>query len=191
MAVKPPTKSRQRKIECPACGVILYGSAAALGVGMPTCACGESMVVANLGDLAVIDPEGFEKVAGTLGEREHNGLMRVLGYDHAVVSTNARSIGTRQCKRASCKRLRVNTWPRPRCRSNARSDDGLALPIPMESPRAQGPVVPSVGARRDEQRRRGVPRRLQARDVRQRAAQALGPAARALTVAARGPVAPV
>lgn len=109
MAVKPPTKSRQRKIECPACGVILYGSAAALGVGMPTCACGESMVVANLGDLAVVDPPGgFERVAGELGEREYNGLMRVLGYDHAVVSTNARSIGTRQCKRSSCKRLRVN-----------------------------------------------------------------------------------
>jgi hypothetical protein len=108
MTVKPPTKSRQRKIECEGCGAILYGSAATLAGGLPTCACGGAFIVANLGDLAVVDPNAFERVRESLGEREHNGLMRVLGYDHAITSTNKRSIGTRQCKRAGCKALRTS-----------------------------------------------------------------------------------
>lgn len=108
MTTKAPTKSRQRKVECDSCGVILYGSAAALAGGLPTCACGGPFVVAHLADLAVIDPDAFEAIRGTLGERDHNGLMRVLKFDHAIASTNARSIGTRQCKGNGCKALRVD-----------------------------------------------------------------------------------
>jgi len=34
------------KIECPACGCTLRGTATALGVGLPTCGCGTDMVLA-------------------------------------------------------------------------------------------------------------------------------------------------
>lgn len=102
------TKSRQRKIECPGCGCILYGSRAALSCGLPVCACGETFEVANLGDLAHIDPAAFEREIAQLGEGAHNAAMRVLGYDHAVYTTNARSVGTRQCRKRGCKALRTS-----------------------------------------------------------------------------------
>lgn len=102
------TKSRQRKVECPGCGCILYGSCAALSRGLPVCACGESFEVANLGDLAHIDPDAFEREVSQLGEGASNAAMRALGYDHAVYTTNARSIGTRQCRKRGCKALRTS-----------------------------------------------------------------------------------
>jgi hypothetical protein len=114
MTVKPPTKSRQRKIECEGCGAILYGSAATIASGLPTCACGDPFIVANLGDLAVIDPDAFEAALelaqlGTTGAPnrggEYNATMRVLGYHDATISPNSR--GSRQCKDRGCKRLRV------------------------------------------------------------------------------------
>lgn len=114
MTVRPPTKSRQRKIACGKCGAILYGSAATLAAGLPTCACGGAFEVANLADLAVIDPDGFEAAIeltqlGTEGKGAankggaYNATMRVLGYADAAPAVR----GFRQCKQSGCKRNRA------------------------------------------------------------------------------------
>ena len=59
--------SRQRKLACSACGFICYASAGAvIACGLPRCACGAPMSVANPRDLAVIDPDQFDQLAGSL-----------------------------------------------------------------------------------------------------------------------------
>lgn len=106
-----PTKSRQRKIECPECGCILYGSAAALAVGLPTCSCGSTFEIPNMRDLAAIDPVAFEAARTALPEGSHNSLMRELGFNQAVYTTNKRTM-PRQCTKRGCKAFRASALER-------------------------------------------------------------------------------
>jgi hypothetical protein len=86
MSAAKQSKSRQRKLHCASCGFIAYASAGAvISCGLPVCACGERMSVAKPRDLAVIDPDGFEQLAGSLSKRGHNEMMREAGFDGMVI----------------------------------------------------------------------------------------------------------
>lgn len=57
-ATRPAQTTRQRKVECVACGVIVRMSRAAmLKSGLPTCGCGTPMTCSDLDDLAAVAPE--------------------------------------------------------------------------------------------------------------------------------------
>lgn len=101
-------KGRQRKLACPACGFIAYASAGAVqSAGIPTCGCGSPMAVANLRDLEVIDPDGFEQLVGSLSLKGGNAAMRELGYlDSIVRRSPPRRTNQPQCKRDGCSRFR-------------------------------------------------------------------------------------
>lgn len=106
-----PSKSRQRKIECPECGCILYGSAAALSPGLPVCSCGTRFEIPNMRDLAAVDPDAFEAARRALPEGSHNALMRTMGFDQSVYTTNKRTM-PRQCTKRGCKAFRANPLER-------------------------------------------------------------------------------
>lgn len=111
MSATRPSKSRQRKIECPECGCILYGSAAALAPGLPTCSCGALFELPNVRDLPAVDPDAFDALRRSLPEGAHNALMRDLGYDNSVYTTNKRTM-PRQCSRRGCKAFRAGPLER-------------------------------------------------------------------------------
>jgi hypothetical protein len=70
-----------RKIHCEACGVILYGSAAALTrSGLPVCGCGERMTVPNLRDRAAVEWDALEIELRSYGPLAFNDAMRELGH---------------------------------------------------------------------------------------------------------------
>lgn len=103
------SSSRLRKIECPGCGCILYGSAAAIRTaGLPGCACGGTFTVPLLRDLEVIDPDGFEQLLATLDRKSHTQAMRELGYLDAI-ERRAPPRRTRQpqCANDGCSRFRA------------------------------------------------------------------------------------
>lgn len=103
-------KGRQRKLSCEACGFIAYASAGAImAAGIPSCGCGRPMEIANLRDLEVIDPEGFERLVGSLGLKAGNAAMRELGYTDAIVRRSPpRRSRQPQCKSDGCSRFRRN-----------------------------------------------------------------------------------
>lgn len=78
---------RQRKLSCDRCGFICYASAGAvIRAGVPVCGCGAPMTVANPRDLAVIDPDGFDALAGAMPTRSaFNALMRECGYTDSII----------------------------------------------------------------------------------------------------------
>lgn len=64
---------RQRKLECPDCGFIAYASGTAItSAGVPTCACGEPMVVANVRDLLALGMVDVSEI--------DTPTLRKLGY---------------------------------------------------------------------------------------------------------------
>lgn len=72
---------RQRKVHCEGCGVILYGSMAALTrSGLPVCGCGERMQLANLRDRAAVEWDVLELEMGSWSREAYNAAMRELGY---------------------------------------------------------------------------------------------------------------
>jgi hypothetical protein len=86
MSKRSVSKSRQRKLHCVGCGFICYASAGAVSsCGLPSCGCGLPLVVANPRDLAVIDPEGFDQLAGVLPKAAHNAMMREAGFDGMIL----------------------------------------------------------------------------------------------------------
>jgi hypothetical protein len=123
-AGRPPARlkskrhqSRQRKLACSACGFICYASAGAvMSCGLPRCGCGQSMNVANPRDLAVIDPDGFEQLAGSLPKAAHNAMMRDCGFDamilrdkgHDPVVARMRANRQKRCAADGCGRFAAN-----------------------------------------------------------------------------------
>ena len=105
------SKSRLLKIECQGCGMILRGSATALSVGMPTCACGGVFDVPELASLAKVNPALFEERRVMLGMGAHNALMRDLGYVDAVIVRKCDDPlyrrQARRCKTDGCNRAHV------------------------------------------------------------------------------------
>lgn len=84
--MKAQSKSRQRKLHCVSCGFICYASAGAMiSCGLPTCACGTQLQVAKPRDLAVVDPDAFDELAGILSKRGHNEMMRECGFDQMII----------------------------------------------------------------------------------------------------------
>ena len=111
-----PVKNRSgklRKVHCELCGVILYASASALQrSGLPTCGCGEPMVLANLRDRAIVEWDQLERELSQLGERAFNQAMRELGYTDMILKRHGdRKSGgdQRRCEFGSCTR-----WARGR-----------------------------------------------------------------------------
>jgi hypothetical protein len=84
--------------------MIVYASAAAYArCGLPTCGCGERMTLANLRDVAVVEPESLDR----LGERDFNAAMRELGYvDMIRAKAPPRRIAQPQCAEPGCSRFR-------------------------------------------------------------------------------------
>ena len=109
--------SRQRKLACSACGFICYASAGAvIACGLPRCACGLAMSVANPRDLAVIDPDQFDQLAGSLPKAAHNAMMRDCGFDtmvirdpgHDPVVARMRANRQKRCSQDGCGRFAAN-----------------------------------------------------------------------------------
>ena len=107
-------QSRQRKLSCPACGFIAYASAGAvIACGLPVCGCGQPLTVANPRDLAVIDPESFDQLAGSLSKPAHNQMMRECGFDamilrdkgHDPVVARMRANRQKRCAQDRCGRF--------------------------------------------------------------------------------------
>jgi Na+-translocating ferredoxin:NAD+ oxidoreductase RNF subunit RnfB len=103
-----PAKShsgRQRKASCPSCGFICYASASAYQhAGLPTCGCGEPLVIANLRDLITVDPEALD----SLSERAHDAAMRELGHTDMIrAKVPPRRISQPQCAKDGCSRFRA------------------------------------------------------------------------------------
>jgi hypothetical protein len=95
---------RMRKAECSACGFIVYASAAAYTrAGMPTCGCGEAMALANLRDIAELEPERLDG----LSLRAFNAAMRELGHTDMIRAKQPpRRTSQPQCAESSCSRFR-------------------------------------------------------------------------------------
>lgn len=118
---RPPARSRakrhtsrQRKIQCDACGFIAYASAGALmTAGLPSCGCGARMAVAHVRDLAIIEPDAFEALADSMPTRgARNALMLEAGYAGAIIhykdsdpATRAKASATRRRNTATRKAL--------------------------------------------------------------------------------------
>ena len=109
--------SRQRKLLCPACGFIAYASAGAvIACGLPRCACGSALSVANPRDLAVIDPDQFDQLAGSLPKGAHNQMMRECGFDamvirdpgHDPIVARMRANRQKRCAAEGCGRFAAN-----------------------------------------------------------------------------------
>ncbi len=107
-------QSRQRKLSCPACGFIAYASAGAvIACGLPRCACGSPLAIANPRDLAVIDPDGFDQLAASLSKRAHNDMMRDCGFDamilrdkgHDPIVARMRAARQKRCSHDGCGRF--------------------------------------------------------------------------------------
>lgn len=96
---------RQRKAVC-SCGMIVYASAAAYErCGMPQCGCGQPMQLANLRDIALIEPARLEG----LPEREFNAAMRELGATDAIYAKQPpRHSRQPQCGEDGCSKFRSN-----------------------------------------------------------------------------------
>jgi hypothetical protein len=112
--------SRQRKLACNSCGFICYASAGAvIACGLPVCACGQPLSVALPRDLAVIDPDGFEQLAGRLSKAAHNRLMRACGFDamilrdkgHDPIVARMRAARQKRCAADGCGRFAANGSP--------------------------------------------------------------------------------
>ena len=110
-------QARQRKLACSACGFICYASAGAvIACGLPRCACGSSLSVANPRDLAVIDPESFDQLAGSLSKPAHNQMMRECGFDamilrdksHDPAVARMRAARQKRCSQDGCGRFAAN-----------------------------------------------------------------------------------
>jgi hypothetical protein len=110
-------QSRQRKLSCDACGFICYASAGAvITCGLPVCSCGQPLTIANPRDLAVIDPESFEQLAGSLSKAAHNQMMRECGFDamilrdkgHDPVVARMRANRQKRCSQDGCGRFAAN-----------------------------------------------------------------------------------
>lgn len=90
---------RQRKLECPSCGFIARASRGAVQtVGLPTCACGEPMVLPELRDLLELGMIDVNHVPS------HE--LRALGYTDSV-SLRRRNLGNptfRRCSAEGCNR---------------------------------------------------------------------------------------
>jgi hypothetical protein len=101
-------KGRQRKLLCSSCGFIAYASAGAVtSAGLPTCGCGAPMTVANLRDIEAIDPEGFERMVGSLSLKAGNAAMHELGYTDSIIRRSpGRRIAQPQCATAGCSKFR-------------------------------------------------------------------------------------
>ena len=108
-------QSRQRKLLCPACWFIAYASAVAvIACGLPSCACGRSMSVALPRDLAVIDPDQFDELAGSTPTRgAYNAMMRDAGFDGMIlrnkgddpIVARARAMRQKRCGQEGCGRF--------------------------------------------------------------------------------------
>jgi hypothetical protein len=105
---------RQRKLSCTGCGFICYASAGAvISCGLPVCACGLPLTVANPRDLAVIDPDEFEALAGRLSKTSHNAMMREAGFDmmilrdrgHDPAAARLRASRAKRCSSDGCGRF--------------------------------------------------------------------------------------
>lgn len=95
---------RQRKSSCPACGFIAYASASAYRrAGMPVCGCGVRLQLANLRDIAELEPERLDE----LGERSYHAAMRELGMvDEIHAKQPPRLSKQPQCTEPGCTRFR-------------------------------------------------------------------------------------
>jgi Na+-translocating ferredoxin:NAD+ oxidoreductase RNF subunit RnfB len=93
-----------RKSECSTCGFIAYASAAAyMRAGMPVCGCGDRMVLANLRDIAELEPERLDG----LSERAFNQAMRELGHTDMIHAKQPpRRTSQPQCAEPTCSRFR-------------------------------------------------------------------------------------
>ena len=126
------SKSRQRKLHCTGCGFIVYASAGSvISCGLPFCACGERMTIAKPRDLAVIDPDGFEQLAGSLSKRGHNEMVRECGFDAMILRdkgqdpavARARAMRQKRCNADGCGRFASHGA------STCAQHGGVALPF--------------------------------------------------------------
>jgi hypothetical protein len=84
-----------------------------ISCGLPRCGCGKSMNVAHPRDLAVIDPDQFEQLAGSLSKAAHNAMMRDCGFDamilrdkgHDPVVARMRASRAKRCAAEGCGRF--------------------------------------------------------------------------------------
>lgn len=98
---------RQRKVECP-CGFIAYVTRGALekAGGLPVCACGEPMALANLRDRYAVEPDALERELERYGARAYAAAMRELGLGRMRVTVPSGHGGGRpdrkRCEWTSC-----------------------------------------------------------------------------------------
>jgi hypothetical protein len=100
-----------RKMECPACGFIARCSAGAIerAGGLPSCACGECMILPNLRDRAAVEWDALETELVSYGRDAYDAAMRELGYAGMVEPRTApRRSGAAQqrCQGPGCHKFR-------------------------------------------------------------------------------------
>jgi hypothetical protein len=72
--------------------------------------------IANPRDLAVIDPESFDQLAGSLSKPAHNQMMRECGFDamilrdrgHDPAVARMRAARQKRCSQDGCGRFAAN-----------------------------------------------------------------------------------
>lgn len=114
-----------RKLECPSCGFVCRCSAAAVARagGLPSCACGERMVVPELRDRAVIEWDALAAELQEAGPATWNRAMRELGHVDAIVTTHPERRGGAERRRCTWDAGYCTRWPlsgSDRCREHAR-----------------------------------------------------------------------
>jgi hypothetical protein len=86
--------------------MIVYASASAYArCGMPVCGCGETMRLANLRDIVLVQPERLDD----LPERSFHTAMRELGHADMIHAKQApRRSKQPQCAEDGCSKFRRN-----------------------------------------------------------------------------------
>jgi hypothetical protein len=90
-----------------------------IACGLPRCACGSAMSVANPRDLAVIDPDQFDQLAGSMPKAAHNAMMRDCGFDgmiirdkgHDPIVARMRANRQKRCSQDGCGRFAAKDSP--------------------------------------------------------------------------------
>jgi hypothetical protein len=99
---------RQRKLSCPTCGFICYASASAItSAGLPACGCGAPIVLVNVRDIALIEPERLEQSLRMTSRKQRTAAMRELGWLDGIERRNAgRRSPQPQCSADGCSKFR-------------------------------------------------------------------------------------